>query len=185
MSWIDIAVAFDTNGLDQVQAQFQQAPQATDRAIRRDIVPYARHFVDTRLRVEPGVPQSPLRWTPSRHPEDRGKRPNTVWGYYSRQKAAYFATNGFGAGIPYHRQHRLIRGWHVIGDYRGGFGGIRVTHDSRISLFVVGKWQQRYHQDTGWPQVASELQVLSVELNERMEQVVHWVGEEIAQGKGA
>jgi hypothetical protein len=183
MGWIDITATVSTQNLDAVQALYRQAPEMTDRAVRRDLVPFARHYVDRNLRREPGTPVRPLRWAPSRHPEDRDKPPNTRWGYYSRQKAAYFFTDGFGAGIPYHRTHHLVRGWHVTADYANGFGGIRVHHDSEVSLFVVGKWQQRYHYDTGWPQAASELQILSLQLDERLEQIVFWVGEDINRGQ--
>ncbi len=181
-AWIAIQVAFDTDALDAIQQAYRQAPALTDRVVKRDVAPFVRHQVDKTLRREPGPVVYPIRWTPSRHPGDRGKRPNTRWGYYSRQKAAFFATNGFGAGIPYRRTHRLIRGWHVVGDYKNGFGGIKVTHDSPTSRFVFGRWQQQYHAITGWPQVASVLQVISLEANERLALAAQTVGEAIARG---
>jgi hypothetical protein len=179
---IEAQIAFDTSHLDRIQAMYRQAPALVDQAVRKDIVPLARHWVDKHLRTEPGPPVYPIRWTPSKHAEDANKKPNTRWGYYSRQKAAFFATNGFGGGIPYTRQHKLVRGWHVIGDYTGGFGGIRITHDSRIAMFVWGIWQQEYHHITGWPYWIGQLTALSLELDDRLLLAVQRVGDLIAQG---
>lgn len=181
---IDTQIAFDLPLLDRIQQQYRQAPQLVDEAIRMDIVPFARKHVDTTLRVEPGPASAayPLRWTPSRHPEDRNKRPNTRYGYYSRQKAAFFATDGFGGGIPYRRRHKIVRGWHVLGDYRDGFGGIRITHDSRIALFVFGMWQQQYLMDIGWASFGDQIQVLSLDLNDRLALAVSRIGDVIASG---
>lgn len=180
---IEAQIVFDTTHLETIQALYRQAPELTHQAVRQDIVPYARHWVDKRLRIEPGAPSRPIRWTPSSHAEDQNKTPNTRWGYYSRQKAAYFATNGFGAGIPYQRQHKLVRGWHVIGDYQGGLGGLRVTHDSPIALYVWGIRQQLFHALTGWPYFLDELTVLSLELDDRLLLAVERIGNFIAQGK--
>ena len=179
---VAVDLALDTDGLEAIQALYRQAPGLTHHAVRKDLVPFARHYVDKTLRVEPGDPVHPIRWTPSRHPEDRAKPPNTRWGYYSRQKAAYFATNGFGAGIPYTRQHTLVREWHVIGDYEAGFGGITVRNDSRVAIYVYGQWQQLFHALTGWPSAGSQLQILSLELNDRLWLAVQRIGDLIAQG---
>jgi len=179
---IQAQIVFDTSHLDRIQAMYHQASALVNEAVRQDIVPFARHFVDKNLRTEPGAAVHPIRWMPSRHPEDQNKKPNTRWGYYSRQMAAYFATDGFGAGIPYIRQHKLVRGWHVVGDYEQGFGGIRITHDSRIAMFVWGIWQQLFHAITGWPYWLDQLTALSLDLDDRLLQAVQRVGDLIAQG---
>ena len=181
-----VQVAFDLEQIDAIRAAFIAAPQMTDERVRKDVVPFVRHAVDLTLRVEPGPVVTPIEWTPSRHAADQRKRPN-VWQfgapYYSRQKAAFFATNGFGHGIPYRRRHELVKGWHVIGDYQGGFGGILITNDWDKAIYVVGHQQQKYHHTTGWDEAASQIQRISIEANERLALVAVRVGQAIARGE--
>lgn len=62
-----------------------------------------------------------------------------------KQRRAFFATNGFGAGIPYSRS----------GDIHGisfGVAGneIRIAYEQRGSNYVIGLKQQPFHKNTGW-----------------------------------
>jgi hypothetical protein len=183
---VSVQAAFDVEQIDAIRAAFVAAPQKTDEGVRKDVVPFVRHEVDKTLRVEPGPVVIPIEWTPSRHAADRNKVPN-VWNfgppYYSRQKAAFFATHGFGHGIPYRRKHDLVKGWHVIGDYKGGFGGILITNDWDKAIYVVGRRQQKYHHTTGWDEAVSEIQRISLEANERLALVALRVGQAIARGE--
>jgi hypothetical protein len=113
-----------------------------------------------RLQAEPGKPQYPIRWTSE------------------RQRRAFFATKGFGRGIPTRRTHALSRGWDVyvnieqvsrIEAYKvallefltrltGGTAptpppaAVIVSVDNPVAYeqYVTGIHQQGFHQDTGW-----------------------------------
>lgn len=94
-----------------------------------------------RLRTYPGSVKYPIAWTSE------------------RQRRAYFATNGFGAGIPYRRTGGLAAGWSVSGARRAA-GYVVSVEGAEVGRFVVGslrdvvvgrqRYQQRYHIHTGW-----------------------------------
>lgn len=79
-----------------------------------------------------------------------------------RQRRAYFATDGFGHGIPYVRTGAYARGWDLVSqtlrgqfelvignaeDYAEYVGGSL----SQRSLSEAMKFQQKMHRNTGWP----------------------------------
>lgn len=68
-----------------------------------------------------------------------------------KQRKAFFASNGFGRGIPTRRTGKIREAW-VIGFYpsRRIIGQIVVSNDHPAVNFVQGQWQQPFHQDTGW-----------------------------------
>ena len=97
-----------------------------------DVQPLVNWFqqeVDERLAFDPGPVQYPIEWTSE------------------KQRRAYFATDGFGAGIPYVRTFGLQRRWHVevLNDT------IAIYNDSDIAIYVIGDRQQKFHKNTGWP----------------------------------
>lgn len=121
----------------------------------------------TRLQQEPGKPKYPIRWTSE------------------RQRRAYFATKGFGRGIPTRRTHALSKGWNVTLDidqigrlesftvslltFLAKFGvgqapappppSIWITVDNAVPYeqYVTGVDQQGFHKDTGWYSAPSVL----------------------------
>jgi len=81
------------------------------------------------------------------------------------QQVAYFASNGFGAGIPFKRTGKLAAGWKIIGKLVGGAWIIVVLNPARAARFVYGsmaisnvaraiRFQQKFHAITGWKPVA-------------------------------
>ena len=152
---IKLNVAIDTTHLDNIQATAKRFPDLIERYAKRDIAPYLRNEVTKRLRREPGVVVYPIEWTSE------------------RQRLAFFASDGFGHGIPYQRSGQLIHDWHVIGDYRGGLTSIRVFNDNPAARYIygdeAGKHQQQFHKNTGWPTFVDVLQILSLEVNDRIE----------------
>ena len=138
-------------------------PEVADRVMRKDIRPWFSHQVNKRLRnVTPPRPKRPIEWTPSRRSEDAKKKPNTRWGYYSRQKAAFYATRGFGRGIPTQRTGAYNKGWQTRGQYRENIGVVTIENvaerisplsqgEYRYAPYVAGAWQQEFHAITGWP----------------------------------
>lgn len=65
-----------------------------------------------------------------------------------KQRKAFFATNGFGAGIPTKRSFKLRFGWKVS---KWGDGTkIKVINDEPSAVFVQGEYMQRGHKKDGW-----------------------------------
>ena len=63
-----------------------------------------------------------------------------------KQRRAYFASNGFGRGIPYVRRNELKNGWKMIS--KGV--DMRVVNDVPYASFVVDQFQQRGHRADKW-----------------------------------
>jgi hypothetical protein len=63
-----------------------------------------------------------------------------------KQRKAYFASNGFGKGIPYSRSNSLKGGWHQIG------GGVntQIVNNVPYAGYVVDADQQRGHAADKW-----------------------------------
>jgi hypothetical protein len=78
-----------------------------------------------------------------------------------RQRKAYFATDGFGGGIPYRRTDNLKFGWHV-----NKWDGTKTTvmNDVAYTKFVQGDSMQKGHSADGWRNIqaviASNLQAM-------------------------
>lgn len=145
-------IAFDLDILDRVRALAAQLPDEVERMVKRDIRPFVSQEVDKRLRRNPGKVHYPIQWTSE------------------KQRRAFFATDGFGHGIPYKRTGGLVKSWHVRGDYRQGFGGISVFNDNPAAEYVQGRRQQFFHTKTGWASAPNELQLISFMAQERLEQ---------------
>lgn len=142
------------------------APAAIDAYAERAVLPVVETFVSQHLGVTPGPVVYPIEWTPSRHPEDADKPPNTAWGYYSRQKAAFFATDGFGRGIPTQRTNTMIEAWNVYLDRESG--AFVVENPVAYTPYVQGTWQQQYHGTTGWQNAGNVLQPLVPQIDDMM-----------------
>lgn len=111
---------------------------AVERVHARNQAPFLRA-----LQVEPRrrrYPQEyPLEWTSE------------------KQRKAYWASNGFGKGIPYRRSGRLSKSWQLFLLPTANGVTINVRNSARYSHYVVGRLrqrgrnpQQRFHIQTGW-----------------------------------
>jgi len=77
------------------------------------------------------------------------------------QRKAHWASDGFGAGIPFERSGKLADNWQVEGSARSGGFNITVQNTNPASKFVYGslaqnetqaaRFQQNFHKITGWP----------------------------------
>lgn len=68
-----------------------------------------------------------------------------------KSRRAYFATRGFGKGIPYQRTHDLVNSWFV--DLQLGTGTIVIFNAKRYGKYVYGSPTQLQvpgHLKTGW-----------------------------------
>lgn len=82
--------------------------------------------------LTPGAVKRPIQWTSE------------------KQRRAYFATNGFGAGIPYKRTGEMVNNIHFKYGEGGGSDYVTAEADSPYAQFVVGQYQQGFHKNTGW-----------------------------------
>jgi hypothetical protein len=112
------------------------------------------------LQQEPGPPKYPIRWTTE------------------RQRRAFFATNGFGRGIPTKRTHAISQAWQVtinveqitrfqvftnnliafLARFKVSDAPtpplptviVDVSNPVSYTRYVEGENQQGYHKNTGW-----------------------------------
>jgi hypothetical protein len=123
-----------TPQLQRVQKFAREYPFLAVDSVLDNIVPQVERLVDQNLRrVVPGPAKKPIQWTSE------------------KQRRAFFATDGFGHGIPYKRTGRLPLAWGV--STRSDASGITVSvvNNSPAAPFVYGRWKQQFHTNTGWP----------------------------------
>lgn len=121
--------------LREVELRIKQIPQRFHNAMKGREGRLANRALD-RLTREPGRPIYPLRWASE------------------RQRRAFFASQGFGGGIPTRRDGSLLEGWRV--EYvilNDEAGGILLYNDDPAVEFVQGDLAQPFHLDTGWVQI--------------------------------
>lgn len=74
-----------------------------------------------------------------------------------KQMRAYFASDGFGAGIPYQRTHRYSQSWRLDMLREGDTFTFRVSNDDPAAKWIGGSFDQRRefqqpgHIASGWP----------------------------------
>lgn len=66
-----------------------------------------------------------------------------------KQRKAYFATNGFGAGIPYQRTDNLRNGWNFK-ESDSNWTMVKIENSSGYAGFVQGNQIQRGHIADKW-----------------------------------
>ncbi len=90
-----------------------------------------------------------------------------------KQRRAYFASNGFGKGIPYQRTNSLSDGWTTIND------GVKtaIVNDLPYATYVMDEYQQRGHKADGWRLVS---QIISTNIRGMYQQIDkvlrEWIG---------
>lgn len=87
------------------------------------------------IRTVPGTPVYPIRWTSD------------------RQRRAFFASRGFGRGIPTQRRNTLVNAWDVefVPDQEGGL--IVMSNPYEAAQYLFGPRTQGFHLDTGYVQL--------------------------------
>lgn len=92
-----------------------------------------------------------------------------------KQRRAYFATDGFGAGIPYQRTGLVVNSWELFAVERaGGQVEIILLNTSPQAVFVYGtfnnndRYQQRFHRNSGWKRARTIRGVVMTEVNRQV-----------------
>jgi hypothetical protein len=132
---IRIDVTVDDDIIQAIEGTLKIAPGLMKTAYKRNVGRLRSRILAT-LKVEPKKPSYPLRWKSD------------------RQRRAFFATNGFGGGIPYQRSGKLLASYDVQVNDIGDGGIISITNSDPKARFVIGDDAQPMHIDTGWRQVA-------------------------------
>lgn len=139
-SAIDITV--DDDIAEVVIQDMKTIPRKFKALYRKRIDTLAQTTI-RKLRVVPPKPRYPLRWKTE------------------KQRRAFFASDGFGKGIPTKRTGALQKGWQyeLISDFREGLFTIYNSATSRnyftgavtfYEQFVSGENMQPFHRDTGY-----------------------------------
>ena len=118
--------------LDRLEAVVLAPMTTVADAAERQFLGAIRDPLRTDLEVEPGAVARPFEWQSE------------------RQRRAYFATNGFGFGIPYRRQGRVSKAWLFTIIREPHLFMITVENTNPAAKFVYGPQQQRGHKKTGW-----------------------------------
>src|SRR3972149_1043646 len=134
MAGVYLVVKPDYKALDETILALENAPTRFNVLV--DNIVTGRGGLQARvekvLTPYPAPPRYPLRWKSA------------------RLRRAYFATRGFGKGIPYKRTGQLGKGWRVV--YRplrrnDGDGSLEITNIAPAARYVVGQDQQPFPAD--------------------------------------
>jgi hypothetical protein len=88
-----------------------------------------------------------------------------------KQRRAFFATDGFGRGIPSKRTFDLRFGWRVS---KWGDGtAIRILNDTVEVIYTMGKKMQHGHITDGWRYYGDVIAGLSPSINKAINEAVH------------
>lgn len=66
-----------------------------------------------------------------------------------KQRRAYFATDGFGGGIPYQRTDEMVNAWDWIAN-NTDWTRVIVYNPVETVTYVIGDDQQKGHKADGW-----------------------------------
>jgi len=142
-------IKLDIRGVEEVQAFLRTVPRGT---IRAAIDAMSDYFL--------GNEQRGLRHSPPRVQHGPG---NPYKWQSEKQRRAYFATDGFGGGIPYKRTGNMANKW----EKKSTNDGYRMSlvNKSPYSIFVQGDRQQQGHAADKWRKVAA---IIGTNLNGAM-----------------
>lgn len=147
---IAIKVTVDIDILEAIEDAARMSPVLMQKAYNRALSRMRTRMLQD-LKTKTGSTVYPIRWARSKNPQDAGKRANTRYGYYSRQKAAYYATNGFGKGIPSPSTGALRAGWSIDLNPDVANGAVlEAVNKVPYAVFVQGVWMQNFHIDAGY-----------------------------------
>lgn len=119
--------------LAQLQVNIHNLPRQFNNALKGKEGRLANEAL-RKITIVPGAPVHPIRWKSQ------------------RQRKAYFASKGFGKGIPSRRNYKLLKGWRVVVRPTPYGGSISMENPEPYMRFVQGADAQPFHLDTGWVQ---------------------------------
>jgi hypothetical protein len=127
-------IKLEVRNLDKVNAFLKSLPRGTMRAAIEAFTEYML-----------GNERRGLRYNPPRVQHGPG---NPYQWQSEKQRRAYFATNGFGGGIPYKRTGNLSAGWQAR--YTSGGYQSKIINTTPYAQYVQGDRQQMGHFADKW-----------------------------------
>ena len=127
-------ITVNVRGIESLQAFLKTIPRGT---IKSAIAAASEYLI--------GNERHGLSYYPARVQHGEG---NPYQWQSEKQRRAYFATDGFGAGIPYRRTGDLGRGWEMIPKQDGY--QMQIVNRVPYADFVQGVIQQRGHYADKW-----------------------------------
>ena len=137
---VKFTVQADTRILERVQSQLDALPEQIQRAVDRTT--QTADNVRAEIAKQPGAVRYPIQWTSE------------------RQRRAFFATNGFGSGIPYRRTGGLGRAWNLTSTRTSNGAVLVLENRNEAAKYVYGFFgqvqpQQKFHANTGWATISN------------------------------
>lgn len=136
---INLKVTVDTDVIDAYRDLAKRLPAVSRKAFKGEIERLSKKML-AELKADPGpvvyAANGRLRWKSE------------------RQRRAFFASDGFGGGIPHRRTGGLQAAWEVEITGRDFNTDIYVNNDVPGAIYVQGDYQQPFHIDTGFPAAA-------------------------------
>ena len=126
-----------STALQQVERNLANLASAFKRAMQGRRGNALAQTALAKLRQEPPAPNYPIRWKTE------------------RQRRAFFASDGFGRGIPASRSRpsKVAQGWAAEFIPTDDGGILALTNPVPYMQFVQGINAQPFHLDTGWVQL--------------------------------
>jgi len=100
-----------------------------------------------------------------------------------KQRRAAWATKNWDAGIPYVRTGTLARSWDAKRTGNQFQSTITFTNSAPGFPFVMGKWQQGFHADTGWRSIDKLSDLVRQRIRRRIVRLAVLTVAEAARGK--
>lgn len=143
-----VKVTVDADVLSALEETYQRSPRTISTFLNRSLLPQYVKRAQQELTPYPWPVKYPIEWQSE------------------RQRRAFWATDGFGAGIPYQRTRNLQHSWAFdIMTYPEG-ADVEIGNNADYARFVIGDWQQHFHANTGWPQIEDEAACLTHDLTD-------------------
>lgn len=133
--FIQFEVQIDDDIIQSYVELAQDYPRVARQAFKGEIERVLKPALAL-LKTEPGPPVYPIRWKTE------------------RQRRAFFATEGFGHGIPASRAQPpvVLEGWTIETSGDGFDFEASLGNDVPWSVYVQGEFAQPFHLDTGYVQ---------------------------------
>lgn len=151
----------DNDIIDAIENNAGKLPQLMETAFKRQRQRIARKL-RKELRTEPGPVKYPIQWSSA------------------KQRKAFFATDGFGRGIPTKRTGALVKAWEVSFQSDGDTFAIVATNDKPYARYVIGENQQPFHRNTGWYQADEVILEATIEAQDALIETWFTVTDDLA-----
>jgi len=147
---ISVKVTVDADVFKALEDAYTKSPRTIKTFLNRSLLPQYLKRIQQQWTPYPGAVRYPIQWASE------------------KQRRAFFATNGFGGGIPYQRTRTLQKSWvFAIDEFPGG-AEVSIGNTADYARYVIGADQQPFHTNTGWPRIDDEATALTGELTDEV-----------------